>query len=155
MATKKKAKKSAKKGTAKKRGGAGQKKTTKLLRTKFIADFTKTFIVQGKTRIWPANPPPNKDAVAADFQTFAKVLFTMGIGLPAPAVTDALGAQLVAFLTANNWPNDPRRVPAHLITEYGLGTIALVEIAVIMDRLLESVSAAGLAGDNTRGWPPH
>ncbi len=158
MATKKaRSKKSsrAKKGAVKRRVGAKKKQT--LLRTSFMADFTKAFIRQGDAYLWPVDGQQRADVVA-DFQTFVAVLSAVGYGLPAPVVTTPLGVRLVQFIGApRNWPT-VTGVPPRFQKE--LPTVALVEIAVILDRLLEAISAFKLVkgspgGGSGRGWPPH
>jgi hypothetical protein len=158
MATKKaRSKKSArsKKGVSKRSASAGAKKKQTLLRTSFMADFTKTFIRQGNVYLWPVKGQERADVVA-DFQTFVAVLSAVGYGLPAPVVTTPLGVRLVQFIGApRNWPT-VTGVPPRFQKE--LPTVALVEIAVILDRLLEAIAAFKLVvgpGGPPGRWPPH
>ena len=160
MATKKaRLKKNArtKKAASKRSASKGGKKKPTLLRTTFMADFTKTFIRQGNVYLWPVAGQERADVVA-DFQTFVAVLAAVGYGLPVPVTTTPLGARLVQFVGApRNWPT-VTGVPPRFQSE--LPTVALVEIAVILDRLLEAINAfklvaGGPGGGSGRGWPPH
>jgi hypothetical protein len=151
------ASKNSKNKASKRRAGAGAKKP-KLLRTKFMADFTKQFIRKDGTRIWPKTGQL-RPAIVADFQVFANVLFTIGYGQPPPVGSGPLGDQIIAFCAANQWPNNPASVSRALQEKWGLGTIALVDIAVILDRLLAEVNGLQIVkkapGGGPGGWPPH
>ena len=121
-----------------------------------MADFTKTFIRQGNAYLWPVAGQQRSDVVN-DFQTFVAVLSAVGYGLSAPVTTTPLGARLVQFIGApRNWPT-VNGVPSRFQSE--LPTVALVEIAVILDRLLEAINAfklvGGGPGGQPGGWPPH
>lgn len=159
MATKKaRPKKSAraKKGASRRGASAAGKKRRSLLRTTFMADFTKTFIRQGNTYLWPVVGQKRADVIA-DLQTFVAVLSAVGYGLSAPVTTTPLGARLVQFIGApRKWPT-LTGVPPRFTNE--LPTVALVEIAVILDRLLEAINAfklvEGAPGGTPGGWPPH
>jgi hypothetical protein len=154
MATKNKKKSARSKKSVAKRSASAKKKQT-LLRTSFMADFTKTFIRQGKTYLWPVGGQERSDVVA-DFQTFVAVLSAVGYGLPAPVVNTPLGARLVQFIGApRNWPT-VTGVPSRF--QKDLPTVALVEIAVILERLLEAINAFKLVkgpGGPPGRWPPH
>jgi hypothetical protein len=147
----------AKKSVSKRRASTGGKSKRPLLRTPFMADFTKAFISQGGTNLWPVANQKRADIVA-DFEAFVKVLLTVGYGLPAPANNGPLGDRVVQFLGApRNWPNDPTGIPARLQGQ--LSTVALVDIAVILDRLLKAINAFKLVttgkGGGPSNWPPH
>jgi hypothetical protein len=65
----------------------------------------------------------------------------------------------VQFVQAQNWPN----VPPPPGYEKLQGTVSLVEIAVILDRLLQAMNSFAVAkqggmnppGGGGSGWPPH
>jgi hypothetical protein len=145
-----------KKAAAKRSAGTGGKKNPTLLRTTFMADFTETFIRKGTKYLWPVTGQQRSDVIA-DFQMFAEVLSAVGYGLPAPPTNTALGARVVQFIGApRNWPT-VKGVPPRFKSE--LPTVALVEIAVILDRLLEAINefevVDGGPGGTPGGWPPH
>jgi hypothetical protein len=148
----------AKKNASKRRAGAGGKSKPTLLRTQFMADFTKKFIKQGRTYVWPARGSKRADVVA-EFQAFVKVLVTVGYGLPAPINNGPLGDQVAQFLGATpppTWPNNPAGLSPRF--QKRLPTVALVDIAVILDRLLEAINRFDLSGGPggiPGGWPPH
>jgi len=145
------------------------------LRTQFMADFTAKFIGD-PTKILPAGqvdpwPDPNRhwpqsgqsrDAVAADYATFVNVLMSVAyVGGPPPTFPPgSLGEQIVQFLQAQNWPKGTSPP-----TGYDKGTVNLVEIAVILDRLLQAINSFPVAkpkpgeehppGGGGSGWPPH
>ena len=138
-------------------GAAKEAKRTKakvtLLRTPFMAEFTKTFIT-GK---WPVTGQKRADIVA-DFQVIVEVLSTVGYGLPAPTGLGPLGDQVVQFLGApRNWPNNNSGIPVRL--KDNLSTVALVDISVIVDRLLHAINSFSLVrggrGGSPGHWPPH
>ncbi|HMK23730.1 MAG TPA: hypothetical protein VK466_15470 [Terriglobales bacterium] len=149
---------------------ASQGSQPKPLRTQFMADFTAAFIGDPTKikdpgqpdkwpdpagRLWPTKGQKLIDVVA-DYATFVNVLMTVGyVGVPpAAAAPGSLGDRIAQFLQAQNWPTATPVVP----TEYQgeLPTVHLVEIAVILDRLLQ---AANSFGDGPTGggsnWPPH
>ncbi len=147
------AKKTRSKKNAPKRTG---RNSSPLLRTPFMADFTKTFIQDGSTSKWPVAGQKRAEVVA-DFQMFVKVLLTVGYGLPAPINNGPLGDRIVQFLgPPANWPNNPAGIPKRL--QNRLSTVALVDIAVVLDRLLKAVNAFNISGGASGGpstWPPH
>ena len=166
MAAKKtRSKKSASKARAS--GGKGKKK----LRTQFMADFTKKFIGDPKktdqrkwpdpNRLWP-NPGQLASNIVTDYATFVNVLMTVGYVLaPPPAFPiGSLGERIGQFLNAENWPSGTK-VPLEYADNRD--TVHLVEIAVILDRLLQAINSFEVAkteaesptGGGGSGWPPH
>jgi hypothetical protein len=130
------------------------KKTRKLLRTPFMAAFTKEFIGQPGSYLWPKDQ--TRDEVVADFQTFANVLLAVGYGRPAPTGTGKTGAQILTFLGEQNWPGDPKGIPKQYLDAQP--TVRLVEVAVILDRLLRAINSyvpPAEQGGGPGGWPPH
>ena len=79
----------------------------------------------------------------------------------------SLGDDIVQFLTLKNWPTatpvfpPPPPPPAPLpLPPYQsqLPTVHLLEIAVILDRLLQAMNSfnpGGGPGGGPGGWPPH
>ena len=145
----------------------------KLLRTKFMDDFTAKFIGDPTTmpalgdlstwpdpnRIWPdpkAIPP--RDVVASQYGTFVNLLMTFGYvsGPPPAKPSDPLGGNIWQFLVDQNWPNGTPRPPGYDHTK-----VPLVEIAVILDRLLQALNtyqvagASSASGGGPGSWPPH
>jgi hypothetical protein len=170
-------------GSASGCGGSGTGSSAanqNLIRTKFMADFTDKYIGDSKkmkppgttpdpwpdpdnaatpsTRVWPAKNE-SRDAIANDYATFVNVLMTVAyVGGPpsAPPPNPALGADILQFLQGKNWPTAPPDPPQ---PPYPQGTVTLVEIAVILDRLLQAMNSFSLAGrapgGGGSGWPPH
>jgi hypothetical protein len=139
-------------GKAKKAKEATKRKQT-LLRTPFMAAFTKAFI----TNQWPVAGQQRTDVVA-DFLAIVEVLLTVGYGLPAPTGTGAMGDRVVQFLgPTSNWPDNTAGIPPRLKGE--LSTVALVDVAVIVDRLLRAINSfkwdPGGDGGAPGRWPPH
>jgi len=163
-------------------GGTGG--TGNSLRTQFMTDFTAKFIGD-PTKMKPAGqadtwPDPNRiwpqagqsrDAVATDFATFVNVLMSVAyVGGPPPTFPSGLlGDQILQFLQAQKWPGTSASPAGYEKTP--LGTVNLVEIAVILDRLLQAINSFELAkvtptggsgtekggpvGGGGTGWPPH
>jgi len=143
----------------------------KLLRTKFMADFTAAFIGDPKTmkgstgpgevdawpdttRIWPTTGQKAVDIVA-DYATFVNVLMTVGYVLAPPpaAASGSLGDRIAKFLQAQNWPTKTTFPPEY---KDELPTVHQVEIAVILDRLQQAMNSFGAgAGGGGSNWPPH
>ena len=143
-----------------------------LLRTPFMADFTAKFIgdpakmpAPGQLSDWPNPrlwPDPNanlgRDAIAAQCGMFGNLLMTFGYvsGPPPAKPSDPLGANIWQFLVDQNWPDGTPGV-----TGYSKGTVTKVEIAVILDRVLQALNTYPVAGITTTGggppgtWPPH
>jgi hypothetical protein len=154
-----------------------------LLRTQFIADFTAKFIgdptkikdpapppqtdpwpdpeptnpPSPTTRLWPRNGEGRND-IATDYATFVNVLLTVAyVPGPSPAGPNAaLAAEIVQFLQVQKWPN---QTPIPPLYAQERGTVTLVEIAVIQDRLLQAINSFNLTGSGSGGggsnWPPH
>jgi hypothetical protein len=154
------------------------------LRTQFMADFTSRFIgdpttikAPGTLDLWPdparkwPQPGQTKTEYVADYLTFANVLLTVGHVQvqPSPPFTNpaSLGYQIVEFLNNNNWPTAtpvfpppvPPPAPPPLVPyQNDLTTVHLLEIAVILDRLLQAMNSfnrSGGGGGGPGGWPPH
>jgi hypothetical protein len=155
------------------------------LRTQFMADFTAKFIgdptkikdptfhpqqdhwpdpepptnpPSPSTRLWP-RPGEGRNDIATDYATFANVLLTV-VYVPgsSPAGPNAaLAAEIVQFLQAQKWPNQTPIPPQY--AKEDRGTVNLVEIAVIQDRLVQAINTFDLTGSGAGGggsnWPPH
>jgi len=133
--------------------------------TKFIGDPTK-IPAPGQmstwpdpTRIWPdPNINPPRDVVANQYATFVSLLMTFGYvsGPPPGKPSDPFAASIWQFLKDQDWPGGTPGVP-----QYDKGTVTKVEIAVILDRLLEALNTYQVAGSSTStgggpsSWPPH
>jgi hypothetical protein len=111
------------------------------------------------SRIWPKNPGMPKDQIRDEYAIFVYQLMTFGFfnGPPSlnPQPTTEPGKSIWQFLTNQGWPNSSPVVPGHSKT-----TVALVEIAVILDRLLQALNTYEAAGSSSTGggpsvWPPH
>jgi len=125
------------------------------LRTQFMQDFTEEFIGEPDTIKEPGYPDPWPDPsrrwpregqgtseIVADYTTFVNALLSVGYAdaEPAAAPNRALADQIVRFLRERNWPKGE---PIILTPEYQYedrGTVTLVEIAVILDRLLQAIN---------------
>src|SRR5262249_33745070 len=123
------------------------------LRTQFMQDFTEQFIGNPDTIKEPGYPDPWPDPrrrwptegqgtreIATDFTTFVNMLLRVGYAEPAAAQNGALADQLERFLREKEWPSAE---PVILTPEYQYedrGTVTLVEIAVILDRLLQAIN---------------
>ena len=128
------------------------------LRTRFMQDFTREFIGDPDKIKEPGYPDPwpdgeaaprrwpregqSKSEIVADYTTFVNVLLSVGVAdaEPAAAPNRALADQIVRFLREKNWP---KAEPVILTPEYQYedrGTVTLVEIAVILDRLLQAIN---------------
>jgi hypothetical protein len=158
-----------KKSASRAHASGGKKRKQELLRTQFMADFTKAFIGDPKkihvlgwpdpTRLWPATGQ-NKTNILADYQTFVNVLMTVGyVGGPPPAaVPGSLGDRIGQFLIAEKWPS-LTPISQKWVKEFGRPTVHLLEIAVILDRLLQAINSlhfySGAPGGGPGGWPPH
>jgi hypothetical protein len=142
-----------KKSGSKRRASVGAKKR-ELLRTGFMAEFTKEFIGHGsKSWLWPA-PGQLTGAIGADYQTFVSALLGgIGYGTMPSFSSGSLGDRIVQFLTARNWPTDPTGIPEKYRDEQD--TVRLVEISVILDRLLHAANSVGGTGGGPGTWPPH
>jgi hypothetical protein len=157
-----------KKSVSKKRASGGGKGKPKLLRTKFMADFTAAFIgdptkIKGPgqldswpdpNRLWPV-PGQNMNDIVTDYATFVNVLMTVGYVMAPPpaAASGSLGARIAQFLQAQNWPTGTKVPPEY---KQELPTVHLVEISVILDRLLQAINSFGDgAGGGGSNWPPH
>jgi hypothetical protein len=134
-------------------GSKGGAKSGKLLRTPFMAEFTQKFIGEPNRFLWPKQKTERADVVK-QYQAFVKVLLTAGYGLGIPKAKGSPAADVVKFLKARNWPNDPTGIPKKYLDRQT--TVRLVEIAVILDRLLRAVNRyKGGPGGGPSGWPPH
>jgi hypothetical protein len=124
------------------------------LRTQFMQDFTEEFIGHPDAIKEPGYPDPWPDPgrrwpregqgtseIATDYTTFVNVLLRIGYAEPAAAAQNrALAEQIERFLRERNWPEAE---PVILTPEYQYedrGTVTLVEIAVILDRLLQAIN---------------
>jgi hypothetical protein len=123
------------------------------LRTQFMQDFIREFIGDPDTIKEPGYPDPWPDPsrkwpiegqgpseIAADYTTFVNVLLTVGYAKLARAQNGALAERVEQFLTRKEWPTAE---PNILTPEYQYedrGTVTLVEIAVILDRLLQAIN---------------
>jgi hypothetical protein len=140
------------------------------LHTQFMDDFTARFI--GPTtmpapcdstdwpnpRLWPdptAKPPV--DVAEKQFEMFVSLLMTFGYidGPPPPKPSDPLAGSVWQFLTDQKWPDG---IPN--TSSYSKPTVTKVEIAVILDRLLQALNTYAVAGKGSSGggpgiWPPH
>jgi len=164
------------------------------LRTTFIQEFTRKFIGDPATvqvdgwpdpnRVWPRPKPQPRQTqpeVAADCASFVKVLMTVGYVGQSPNPASPLESQILQFLhgwkngSITGWPATP---PVFIQPAppgpYPDGTVHLLEIAVIFDRLLQAInsyeaaasgaaaSGAAAGGVAPKGphtysshWPPH
>jgi hypothetical protein len=136
------------------------------LRTQFMADFTAKFIgdptkmpAQGEKstwpdpRVWPDPKITARDVVATQYAMFVNLLMTFGyVGGPSPAKpSDPLGANIWQFLVDQKWPGTPP-------SGYDNTNVPLVEIAVILDRLLQAMNSfnmSGGPGGPPGSWGPH
>ena len=158
-------------------GSGGKCRHPNQLRTKFMADFTNQFIGDStkikqlgcddpwpdpdtggtNKRLWPRQGQ-GRTEIVADYATFVSVLLTVGyIGGPPPTYPPgSLAAQILQYLQAQNWPNG---TPPPSEYSQEAGTVTLVEIAVIQDRLLQAINSFELSGGGSSGggsnWPPH
>ncbi len=126
-----------------------------------MADFQRTFIfdksLSGDARIlWPPPGFANKDAM----RDLADVIDVLGARFAAQPLS-AGGAtpptfrdRVIKFLTDRNWPNGSS-VPRAFTQAGHEGTVHLVEMAVICDRMLEALNAGGSGGGGGSPWPPH
>jgi hypothetical protein len=150
--------------------GCGKGKQ-ELLRTQFMADFTAAFIGDptkikdpgppgqldpwpDPNRLWPVSGQTRND-IATDYATFVSVLMTVGYvgGIPPAAPSGSLGDRIGKFLIAQNWPGGTKAPPGY---EGERPTVHQVEIAVILDRLLQAINSFGEgAGGGGSNWPPH
>jgi len=153
---------SKKKSASKKSAGTGGKSKSgqPLLRTQFMADFTHEFIYDSSGKfLWPV-AGQSKTAVLADYLTFVTVLMTVGyIEAPAPAASPgSLGDRIATFLANQKWPSQTSIKPKW-VKDPGRPTVHLIEIAVILDRLLEAINGFHFKltarGGGPGGWPPH
>jgi hypothetical protein len=163
-------------------GGKGKSKPAKL-RTQFMWNFTAKFIgdpakikdpapppqtdpwpdpepknpPSPSTRVWPVSGQ-KMPGILADYATFVNVLMTVGNhgALPPPA-PGSLAAQILQFLNQDpKWPDNTEVPPKYALEK---PTVHLVEIAVILDRLLQAINSFDVTGDGAggggSGWPPH
>jgi hypothetical protein len=132
----------------------------KLVRTEFIAAFTKQFIGQTATNPFPAIGHSNAD-IAADFNTIMRILIAAEVGRKPPPTGKgrSLAGKVGNFLIAQKWPASTP-LPKQL---QGIQpTVRLIEIAVIADRLLQAINLIPGRGrprsggpGPVPGWPPH
>jgi hypothetical protein len=123
------------------------------LRTQFMQNFTREFIGDpdrikepgypdpwpDPSRRWPREGQSASD-IATDYTTFVNVLLRVGYAESDVAPDGGLGDQIMRFLREENWP---QAEPVILTPEYQYedrGTVTLVEIAVILDRLLQAIN---------------
>jgi hypothetical protein len=130
-----------------------KKAPPKLVRTKFMADFTAEFIGQNASTPWPGADATNA-SVVADFATFMSILIAAEVShTPPPTVpVGSLAARVGNFLIAQNWPI---AAPKPKTWDKIQQTVHLIEISVIADRLLKAINSSPLRGGNPSGWPPH
>ena len=153
---KKKSKTPRKAKKARSKKPAGGHKARQNLQTPFMAAFTAEFIrAKGaKSFSWPADGQLDP-AIAIDFATFVDVLMNVGF-LKQPKTPDGSGSlrdRLMTFLNNQGWPESTAIPPSF---RKMTPTVHLVEIAVLLDRLLEAVNARGEgAGGGPSSWPPH
>ena len=138
----------------------------------FVDSFTAEFIGD-PTKIKSAGevdpwPDPNRkwpesgifrNDVVTEYATFVNVLMAVAYvgGSPPTYPSGSLGERIVQFLQAQNWPNGAP-VPPEYATGVDKGTVTLMEISVIQDRLLQAINSFKLAGSSSGGgssWPPH
>jgi hypothetical protein len=148
---------------------------------KFIGDWTKIKpqgtadnwpdpdnVTDPPTRVWPKKTQTQPEIVN-DYITFANVLMTVGyVMAPLPTFpSGSLGDDIVQFLKLKSWPAatpvfppppPPPAPPPLGPYQNSLPTVHLLEIAVILDRLLQAMNSfnpvAG-AGGGPGSWPPH
>lgn len=150
-------KKSKKKAKGKKKPSGrkppSRKKETKL-RTQFMRDFTARFIRDPDSNEWlfPKLGQPDLEV----FQNLTDVVSVLGEknagGNPASGGTTSFRDQVIDFVTEQQWP-DGTSIPAKFVGRER--TVHLVEIAVIVDRMLEAVNAGVGGGGGGSSWPPH
>ena len=149
MASKKKAK--TRKTSAKKKKKRAKK--APLLITPFMDAFTAQFLRNPATKdlLWP----PANQADSVTFQIIGDVAAVLGnarTGVqPVSGGTTSFHDQVVDFVNTQNWPHTAipkyyKKMPA---------TVHLVEIAVILDRMLEAVNEGSGGGGGGSSWPPH
>jgi len=148
-------------------------------RTQFMADFTKKFIGDptkikppGSPDPWPdpasSGDPPRvwpkqgqtQQQISEDYATFVTVLMTAGyVMAPLPTFPPgSLGEQITSFLQTQNWPAAAPVFPVPPPYPEPLPTVHLLEIAVILDRLLQAINSFNSgqgAGGGGSNWPPH
>jgi hypothetical protein len=108
-------------------------------------------------RKWPSKGQGTK-SIVDDYVTFVQVLLTVAID---PVTTPTgpnptLATTIVNYLNSQHWPKEPGPPPGY---EKEAGTVTLVEVAVIGDRLLQAINSFDVTGTGSSGsgsnWPPH
>jgi hypothetical protein len=136
--------------------------------TKFIGDPAKLDSWPDPSRKWPRQGQSKAD-VAKEYATFVNVLMTVGFVQPHPIPTPhtSLGVSILHYLQSYPWPSQSG-------ASWPPYDVYLVEIAVILDRLLQSINSFGLPAPipppgphplgspwprppqpNGSQWPPH
>jgi hypothetical protein len=132
----------------------------KLVRTEFMAAFTKQFIGRTATNPFPAIGQSNAD-IAANFNTIMSILIAAEVGRKPPRTGNgrSLAGKVRNFLIAQKWPAS---TPLPKQLQDIQPTVRLIEIAVIADRLLQEINLIPGRGrpksdgpGPAPGWPPH